>query len=286
MHLRGALIIAGNEAEQDFRQKSALLRAEAAHNPEVHSNKPAFVIDEQIARMHVGVEKAVAQRVAQEALDHLVAERRQVVTLGFERGAVVERRAVDPLHRQHVARGAVPVDGGNAEAFVLGGVLGHLGQRGGLETEIHFHRNRPRQRHDRFDRAQALRFKRKVFRHLRSVQEGVEIDLETAVDAGTDDFHGDRLAAIGRIDLGLVHLRNRGGGDGGAEAGVDDIHRLVESGDDHGFRLSLRKRRHLVLQAFEIVRDRSADDIRPRRHELAELDVSRSELGQRGGEPA
>ena len=41
--------------------------------------------------------------------------------------------------------------------------------------------------------------------------------------------------------------------------------------------LGLRERRHLVLQAFEIARERDADHVRPRRQELAELDVGRPE---------
>ena len=83
-----------------------------------------------------------------------------------------------------------------------------------------------------------------------------------------------------------MHLRDRGGGDGGAEAGIDLAHRLAEGGGDHGFRLALRKRRHLVLQAFEIARDCRADHVGAGGEELAELDVSRPELGERGGEPA
>jgi len=48
----------------------------------------------------------------------------------------------------------------------------------------------------------------------------------------------------------------------------------------------LRERRHLVLQAFEVVRDRGADDIRPCREKLAELDVGRAQSRQGSGEPA
>ena len=61
--------------------------------------------------------------------------------------------------------------------------------------------------------------------------------------------------------------------------------RLAERGRDRGFGLGLRERRHPVLQAFEIARERDADDVRPRREELAELHISRAEPGQRGGEP-
>ena len=76
------MIIAGDEAEQDLGQEAPLLRAEPAHDAEVDRHQPAVVVDEQIAGMHVGVEEAVAQRMAQEVLDHRAAERRQVEALG------------------------------------------------------------------------------------------------------------------------------------------------------------------------------------------------------------
>ena len=206
--------------------------------------------------------------------------------LRLERGAVVERRAVDPFQREHLARGAVPVHRGHAEVGVVARVLRHLGERGRLQPEIHFHRHRAGERRHRLDRAQPLRFEREAFRLARGVEEGVEIGFEAALDVGPQDFHRHRLVDAVLRDLRPMHLRDRGGGDGGSEAGIDVRHRLAERGGDHGFRLALRKRRHLVLQAFEIARDRLADHVGPGGHELAELDVSRPELGQRGREPA
>ena len=46
----------------------------------------------------------------------------------------------------------------------------------------------------------------------------------------------------------------------------------------------LRERRHLVLQRFQIARERGPDDVGTRREELAELHVGRPEPRQRGGE--
>ena len=109
MHLGGAVIVAGDEAVEDLREKAPFLRAEPAHDAEIDRHQLAVVVDEQVAGMHVGVEEAVAQRVAQEGLDHRAAERLEVEALGFEPGAVGERRRLDPFEREHVARGAVPV---------------------------------------------------------------------------------------------------------------------------------------------------------------------------------
>ena len=78
MHLGDASIIAGDETEKDFGEEAALLHAEAPHDAEVNGDEPALIVEEQIARMHVGVEEAVAQRMAQKALDHLASESRQI----------------------------------------------------------------------------------------------------------------------------------------------------------------------------------------------------------------
>ena len=88
MHLGGALVVAGDEAVEDFGEEAALLRPEPAHDAEVDRDELALVVDEQIARMHVGVEEAVAQRVAQEGLDHRARQMRKVEARGLELRAV------------------------------------------------------------------------------------------------------------------------------------------------------------------------------------------------------
>jgi hypothetical protein len=63
MQFGGPLIVAGDEAEQDLGEEAPFLRAESAHNAEVDCNQFARVVHEQIAGMHIGVEKTVAQGV-------------------------------------------------------------------------------------------------------------------------------------------------------------------------------------------------------------------------------
>ena len=78
MHFGDAAIVAGDEAQQDLGEEAPLLHAEPAHDAEINRDQPAGIVEEQIAGMHVGMEEAVAQRVAQKALDHLAAEFRQI----------------------------------------------------------------------------------------------------------------------------------------------------------------------------------------------------------------
>ena len=58
--LRHALVIAGEESGERLRHEPAHLLVEPSHNPEIHGDDPALLVHEQVSRMHVGMEKAVA----------------------------------------------------------------------------------------------------------------------------------------------------------------------------------------------------------------------------------
>jgi len=96
---------------------------------------------------------------------------------------------------------------------------------------------------------------------------------------------GDRFVALRSYHLGAMDLRDRGRRDGWTERCECFGDGLAESGHDNSFGLGLRKRRHLVLQRFQVAGERGTDHVGPRRQELAELDVGGAELGQRGGKP-
>ena len=140
-----------------------LLGAEPAHDAEIDRNEPPLVVDEQIARMHVGMKEAVAQRVAQEGLDQRARELRQIEALGDEPGAVRQRRGVDPFQRQYVFGGAVPIHRRHAKIRIVFGVLGHFRERRRFQAEIHLDRDRAAQGVDHFDQPQPPRLGGKLF---------------------------------------------------------------------------------------------------------------------------
>src|SRR5829696_9768080 len=74
MHFRRAVIIPRDEAVENLRQEAPFLRPEPAHDAEVDRDQTAIIVDEQISRMHVGMEEAVAQSMPQESLDHRAPE--------------------------------------------------------------------------------------------------------------------------------------------------------------------------------------------------------------------
>jgi hypothetical protein len=153
----------------------------------------------------------------------------------------VQRRAVDPFQGQHVLGGAVPVHRRDAEVGIGLGVLRHLGKGRGLQAQVHLDGDGAAQRVHGFDHTQPPGFRRQVFRLARGEGERLKIGAEAPLDVGPQHLDGDRLAALGRGDLGAVHLRDRGRGDGRPERGIGVQQRLAECGHDHGDGLVLRE---------------------------------------------
>ena len=284
MHLRGAAIVARDEAVEDLGEEAPLLRADAPHDAEIDRDDAAVVVHEQIAGMHVGMEEAVAQRVAQEGLHHRAAELLEVEALRHQRLAIGKARALHPFERQHVAGRAVPVDAGNAEIRVVARVLGHLGERGGFEPQVHLQRDGARERVHDVEHPQALRFRRMALGKARREVEGLDVGAEAVPHIRPQHLHGHGPAPFRRVPLGAMHLRDRGRRDRRPEGRIGFRERALQRLRDGGFRRGLRERRQLVLQRLEIARQRDADDIGPRREKLAELHVARPQPRERGRE--
>ena len=189
------------------------------------------------------------------------------------------------MQGEHVLGGPHPVDRRHAKIRIFLGVLRHFRDRRRLEAQIHLDRHAARQRIHHFDDAQPPRLRGHPLGVEGDECERLEIGLEAALDARPQHLDGDWPALALLEHLGAMHLRDRGGRNGRAEARETVAQRRAERAGDGGLGLGLRKRCHSVLQAFEIARQRRADDIRPRCQKLSELDVARAEPGQRRGEP-
>ena len=217
------------------------------------------LVDQQVALVHVGVEEAVAHGVAQERAQHREAERLEVVAGGLQRGVVGDRDAVDPFQRQHAPGGAAPVDGRHAEAaelgrLILGDVVGHLGDGGGLQPHVHLDLDRVRQRLDHGDRPQPARRRMEALDLARGEEVAVEVALEALLDAGPQHLHG-HVAAHAVVDHHrLVHLGDGGGGDRRAELGEVVLQPAAQRLLDGPARLRHGEGRQPVLQVAQVAR--------------------------------
>ena len=163
--------------------------------------------------MHVGMEEAVAQRMAQKTLDHLAAEIGQVDLRLFETGVIGECNAVDPFHRQDIVGGAVPVDRRHAEVRIAARILRHLGERGRLQPQIHLHRDRALHGVDDLDQPQPARLRRIGFGLVGDKEEIGEVAAEARCHMGPQHFYRDRMTRTVPKHLATMHLRDRCRGD-------------------------------------------------------------------------
>ena len=283
MHRGDAPVVAADEAEQDLGQEPAFLQAEPAHDAGIDRDEPALGIDHQVSRMHVGVEEAVADRLAQERLDHGPGQRGPVVTGGVDSGETVERDRVDPLRRQHVAPGQLPVGLRDAKIGVAGRVLGELGQGGRLEAEVDLDRDRAGERLGDLGRPEPERVGEMTLGQSRGVAQGLEIAREALARAGAHHLDREGPAVEGRD--GAVNLGDRRGRDRLTKHLEELVERALQRCLDGLDRLRAREGRHPVLQALEVTRHRDPDDVGSRRQELPELDVGGPEPRQGRREP-
>src|SRR3990170_221655 len=102
----------------------------------------------------------------------------------------------------------------------------------------------------------------------------VEVPLEALLDAGPEHLDRDGLEpSVGPAQFGLMHLRDRGGGDRRPELGVELVDGRAQSLLDRFLCLALREGRQAVLEGGKIAGQLTADDVVAGGEELAELDV-------------
>ena len=163
------------------------------HDAEIDGDDAALIVDEQIPRMQVGVEEAVAHGVAQEGPHQPRAERLQIMALRAQSFVIGDRNAVDPFERQYAPRAPAPIDVRHAKAFVVPGVLGHLGDGGGLHAQIHLDGDGFRQRLHHGLGAEPARWRMKPLDHARGEEIRVEVLVEALLDAWAQHLDGDWL---------------------------------------------------------------------------------------------
>ena len=144
MHLRGAVIVAGDEAVAGFRPGSG---APSAPSRPMMPKSTATSLPSSSTNRLPGCmsawKKPSRSAWRRKLWITLRPSAGRSKPLRFERAVVAEPNAVDPFQRQHLARGAIPIDRWHAEVDIFARILSHLGSRRGFQSEIHFDRDRP-----------------------------------------------------------------------------------------------------------------------------------------------
>ena len=121
---------------------------EPAHDAEIDGDETALRVHEQVSRMHVGVEEAIAQGLREEGADQKHRDAFGIVTRRFQRSRIAQWCSVDPFRGQHALSRALPVDFGHTKIAIGAGPFGELRCGGGLHAKIEFDSDGLRQRVD------------------------------------------------------------------------------------------------------------------------------------------
>ena len=211
---RPRAVVARDEAIEDFGEEPSLLEAEPTHDAEIDRDDAPLRVDEEIALMHVGVEEAVAQRMAQERLDQRRAELRRIESELGERDR--DRTAATPSIHSIVSTSRV---------VRSQSIFGHAK----LGSSARFSANseaaaasRRKSISMRTERASvSTTSTRRSRRSLRREPLGAsraaknmsdEVAREAPLDARPQDLDRDLALAVAVAHAGAMHLRDRGRG--------------------------------------------------------------------------
>ena len=103
MHLRHALVITRQKADQHIRQEMTGFHVEAAHDAEIHRRHAPILQNEDVARMHVRVEVAVSEYLIEEDTGGFAKNLRRVMTLGSQGLQIIRAVAAQALQCQDAA---------------------------------------------------------------------------------------------------------------------------------------------------------------------------------------
>ena len=167
--------------------------------------------DEDVARVHVGVEEAVAEHLREEDLDAGARQALQVDARGLQLVDAPDRDAGHALHHQHLGLGGVPVDAGDHQERRVAEVAAQQRAVRGLAREVELVAEVLLELGDDRARLQALAVRpQPLDQHRRGVHQR-EVLLDHAGDRRAQHLDRDRRrrAAVLRRQLGEVHLRDR-----------------------------------------------------------------------------
>ena len=107
--LGDAAIVAAEEREEVLREVVLVEIAQRADDAEVERDVAAVRTDQDVARVHVGVEEAVAEHLREEDLDAGARDVLDARALGADRVDLADGNAVHALHHHHLGGAPVPV---------------------------------------------------------------------------------------------------------------------------------------------------------------------------------
>ncbi len=221
-----------------------------------------FVGDEDVARVHVGVEEAVAEYLGEEHLHPALGQQLHVGAVGLQRRNVGDRNAVDPLHHQHLLTAVLGEHLGHVERLGAGEVAAQLDGVGGFAHQVELVEDGLAILFHHLDGAQPSALGHETGHQTGQRLHQSQVGLDDRLDVGTDHLDDDLAAVL--LQPGGVHL-----GDGGRRQRC--LVEIVKQGLDGATQARLylaagrltTEGRHPVLQQCQLLGDVRRQQIAP-----------------------
>ena len=114
VQLGNLTVIAVEESNEVFCEITLIVFVQRADDTAVDTDilrvMRMIVANENITRMHIRMEKAVAKHLGKEDLHPTLRKQLHVGALGFQRSDVGNRNTVDPLHHHHAFATVIGID--------------------------------------------------------------------------------------------------------------------------------------------------------------------------------
>ena len=209
MQLRHTAIVALEEGKQVARQVILVFRGEAADDAAVDGDvlraPRVDGADEDVARVHVGVEETVAEHLGEEDLHAAFGKHFHVGALIGEGRQIGHLNAVNALHHQHFRPAPVPIDLRHVEQRRTFEVALQLAGVGRLAQQVEFVVDGFFVVGDHVHRVQQARIGREAFGRAGQDEQPCQVLADDRLEAWANDFHHHFFAGL---ELRGVHLRH------------------------------------------------------------------------------
>ncbi len=199
------------QGDEDVREMLHVLLGHPADDPEIDQPDPAVRQDEDVPRVRIGVEQAVAQHHLEERRRPLERDLAAREPEPRERRMIVDPDALDPLHDQHPPGRPLPEDLGNAEVRAALEVLPEPDGVRRLDEEVELPPDGAAELVHDARRVVGLQLSHMVVDERRDPAQDADVAADGPLDVRPLHLHHDR-PAVGQH--GPVHLGDGRGGDG------------------------------------------------------------------------
>ena len=278
------LVVAVEKRQEIHRQIVLVVVGQAADDAKIQRDIAPVRRHQDIAGVHVGMEKPVTKHLGEKNLHAKAAQLLQIHPGLAQAVDLPHRNAVHPRQRQHVAGAGVPEHFRHDQHRRVGKIAAQLRGIAGLVHQVQLVVQVFVELGHHFARAQTLAVHQQALGPAGQRAQQRQILLDHRQDAGAQHLHR-HLAAV--VTARLVHLRHRGAGNRRfVKLGKRLIDRFAQAGFDHLARLAARKRRHPILQQRQLVGVFRWQQVAAGGQHLAEFDKNRPQAFQRQPHPA